>query len=85
MSQSDVQIEHDSMDLDPQSLFSQFSPTLFFDQPVCTKDDWYILAEQTVPVTIDAFWKTIVKQKIDQSKFHTLKPYLLSHSHPFRF
>ncbi|KAG1377914.1 hypothetical protein G6F60_006700 [Rhizopus arrhizus] len=59
MSQSDVQIEHDSMDLDPQSLFSQFSPTLFFDQPVCTKDDWYILAEQTVPVTIDAFWKTI--------------------------
>ncbi|KAG1139007.1 hypothetical protein G6F37_010019 [Rhizopus arrhizus] len=59
MSQSDVQIEHDSIDLDPQSLFSQFSPTLFFDQPVRTKDDWYILAEQTVPVTIDAFWKTI--------------------------
>ncbi|EIE86458.1 hypothetical protein RO3G_11169 [Rhizopus delemar RA 99-880] len=59
MSQSDVQIEHDSMDLDPQSLFSQFSPTLFFDQPVRTKDDWYILAEQTVPVTMDAFWKTI--------------------------
>ncbi|KAI7892223.1 uncharacterized protein EV154DRAFT_562429 [Mucor mucedo] len=47
-------------EVDPQTLFQQFSPALHFEEPkASTKDNWYIVAEQVVPVARDAFWGTI--------------------------
>lgn len=47
---------------DPQALFQQFSPTLHFETSVpSSKKSWFIIAEQVVPVTRDAFWDTIVR------------------------
>lgn len=48
-------------EVDPQSLFQQFAPALHFEEPkLSSKDNWYIVGEQVVPVTRDAFWGTIV-------------------------
>lgn len=47
--------------VDPQSLFQQFAPTLYFEKPKTSpRADWYVIAEQVVPATRDAFWETIV-------------------------
>lgn len=49
-------------EVDPQSLFQQFAPTLHFETPKhSSKNDWFIIGEQVVPVARDAFWETIVK------------------------
>ncbi|KAI9280050.1 hypothetical protein BY458DRAFT_531900 [Sporodiniella umbellata] len=56
MSQSNF---HDKQDLDPQDLFSQFAPKLFFNNPILANSNWHILAEQSVPVKVDSFWQTI--------------------------
>jgi len=46
---------------DPQSLFQQFAPTLYFEKPKSSlRTDWYVIAVQVVPATRDAFWETIV-------------------------
>ncbi|KAL9542358.1 hypothetical protein PS6_009838 [Mucor atramentarius] len=46
--------------VDPQSLFQQFAPTLYFEKPKASPQaNWYIIAEQVVPATRDAFWETI--------------------------
>ncbi|KAK4509319.1 uncharacterized protein ATC70_007670 [Mucor velutinosus] len=45
---------------DPQSLFQQFAPTLYFEKPKSSlRTDWYVIAVQVVPATRDAFWETI--------------------------
>lgn len=50
-----------SPEVDPQTLFQQFAPTLHFEEPkASTKDTWFIVGEQAVPVARDAFWGTIV-------------------------
>lgn len=50
--------------VDPQSLFQQFAPTLYFEKPETSpKANWYIIAEQVVPATRDAFWETIVNRE----------------------
>ena len=56
--------------MDPQTLFTQFAPNIFFDEPKRSNDlpvgennqqeVWYTVAEQSVPTTIHPFWKTIV-------------------------
>lgn len=47
--------------IDPQSLFQQFAPALYFEEPKKSpKDDWLIIAEQVVPTAREAFWETIV-------------------------
>lgn len=47
--------------VDPQSLFQQFSPTLYFEKPeISPKNGWFVIAEQIVPVAREAFWETIV-------------------------
>jgi hypothetical protein len=58
--------------VDPQSLFQQFSPSLYFDSPkASSKADWYILIEQSVPVAEEEFWKTVVstKRKATRDKY----------------
>ncbi|KAI8328403.1 hypothetical protein BD560DRAFT_417228 [Blakeslea trispora] len=44
-------------DLDPQSLFQQFSPKLYFEEPKIV-DERYVLAEQIVPTSRLEFCKT---------------------------
>ena len=47
--------------VDPQSLFQQFAPALYFEKPeISPKNGWFVIAEQIVPVARDAFWETIV-------------------------
>lgn len=56
--------------IDPQSLFAQFDPLLCFDSPRPVhepipgshegEETWYIVAEQSVPASVDHFWNTIV-------------------------
>ncbi|KAI9275724.1 hypothetical protein BDA99DRAFT_475751 [Phascolomyces articulosus] len=70
--------------VDPQSLFLQFAPNLYFDEPKRSNDPWiskdtnttsdqdqvwYTVAEQSVPTSIHPFWKTI--------KTWTNEPHLL--------
>ncbi|KAI9246144.1 hypothetical protein EDC94DRAFT_627560 [Helicostylum pulchrum] len=46
--------------VDPQSLFQQFSPTLHFEScKASSKDQYFIVGEQVVPVARDAYWDTI--------------------------
>jgi hypothetical protein len=53
--------EAKSTEVDPQTLFQQFAPTLHFEEPKpSTKDTWFIVGEQVVPVARDPFWGTIV-------------------------
>lgn len=48
--------------VDPQSLFQQFSPTLHFEScKASSKDQYFIVGEQVVPVARDAYWDTIVR------------------------
>lgn len=48
-------------EVDPQTLFQQFAPTLHFETPKqSSKDNWFIIGEQVVPVARNAFWETIV-------------------------
>ncbi|KAI7898365.1 uncharacterized protein BX663DRAFT_525074 [Cokeromyces recurvatus] len=49
-----------SDEIDAQKLFEQFAPSLYFENPkVSLKNEWFIIAEQTVPCTRDSFWQTI--------------------------
>lgn len=49
-----------SVEADPQLLFQQFSPTLYFEQPKHSdKEGWFVIGEQTVPAAREAFWETI--------------------------
>lgn len=53
-----------SVEADPQSLFQQFSPTLYFEKPKpSSRDGWFIIAEQVVPAARMTFWETIVIHK----------------------
>lgn len=51
---------------DPSELFTQFNPTLYFNEPklddsyLTSNLNWYTIIEQSVPTDQDAFWKTIV-------------------------
>ena len=52
--------------IDPSTLFAQFAPDLYFENPVpITHDDdpdtWYLIAQQIVPTSKFEFWATIVK------------------------
>lgn len=48
-------------EVDPQLLFQQFKPNLYFENPKKSNhDEWLIIAEQTVPASRDMFWETIV-------------------------
>jgi hypothetical protein len=48
-------------EVDPQTLFQQFAPALHFTEPKrSTKAEWFIIAEQVVPVAREYFWETIV-------------------------
>lgn len=50
-----------SVEADPQLLFQQFSPTLYFEQPKHSdKEGWFVIGEQTVPAARETFWETIV-------------------------
>ncbi|RCH88933.1 tRNA methyltransferase 44 [Rhizopus azygosporus] len=51
-------MSHVQETIDSQNLFSQFDPTLFFENPVPC-NEWYILAEQIVPTSVASFWETI--------------------------
>ncbi|KAI8969065.1 hypothetical protein BDF20DRAFT_801674, partial [Mycotypha africana] len=45
---------------DAQSLFQLFSPSLHFEIPKkSTRQGWFVLAEQFVPTSKNAFWQTI--------------------------
>ncbi|KAI8641409.1 hypothetical protein BD408DRAFT_418237 [Parasitella parasitica] len=60
MSKSQVKIRNESEAIDPQSLFQQFAPKIYFEAPkISSKKDWLIMADQVVPVTKEAFWGTI--------------------------
>ena len=51
-----------STELDPQTLFQQFAPVLYFDiAKPSTRPDWFIIGEQSVPVEQFAFEETVVK------------------------
>ncbi|KAI9032533.1 hypothetical protein CLU79DRAFT_692916 [Phycomyces nitens] len=57
---------NDNPVIDPQELFKQFSPTLLFNAPrvsvaFSSTENWYTVAEQTVPTDKNAFWHTIKK------------------------
>lgn len=58
-------MSHVQETIDSQNLFSQFDPTLFFENPVPC-NEWYILAEQIVPTSVASFWETIVKKKYNK-------------------
>lgn len=51
--------------IDPSTLFAQFAPELYFENPVPIThghdpDTWYLIAEQIVPTSKIEFWTTIV-------------------------
>lgn len=47
--------------LDPQLLFQQFKPDLYFNSPkISNHSQWFIVAEQVVPASREMFWSTIV-------------------------
>lgn len=53
-------------EVDPQTLFEQFGPALHFNEPKqSTRAEWFIIAEQVVPVTREYFWETVVSEKKD--------------------
>lgn len=47
--------------IDPNQLFSYFSPELFFNSPIKSSEQWYVVARQTVPADYNAFWQTVVR------------------------
>lgn len=50
-----------SVEADPQLLFQQFSPTLYFEQPKPSdKEGWFVIGKQVVPAARMTFWETIV-------------------------
>ncbi|CEP13505.1 hypothetical protein [Parasitella parasitica] len=60
MSKNQIKISNESESVDPQSLFQQFAPSIYFETPkISSKKDWFIMADQVVPATKEAFWETI--------------------------
>ncbi|KAI7876366.1 DUF1613-domain-containing protein [Lichtheimia hyalospora FSU 10163] len=63
--------------IDPSTLFAQFAPDLYFENPVpITHDDdpdtWYLIAQQIVPTSKFEFWATI-KRWTDEPQ-HVIPP-----------
>ncbi|KAG2223488.1 hypothetical protein INT45_001236 [Circinella minor] len=72
--------------VDPQTLFTQFAPNLFFDEPKKSNDRpvgasnqevWYTVAEQSVPTTIHPFWKTIKAEILSNSNDRVIQRKLI--------
>ncbi|KAI9468941.1 MAG: hypothetical protein EXX96DRAFT_589864 [Benjaminiella poitrasii] len=46
--------------IDPQTLFEQFAPSIYFENPKPSlNNEWFIIAEQIVPCGRESFWQTI--------------------------
>ncbi|ORX49870.1 DUF1613-domain-containing protein [Hesseltinella vesiculosa] len=51
---------------DPSDLFSQYEPSIYFDEPaIDSKTSWLVLCEQTVPADRSHFWSTIRRWTVE--------------------